>query len=158
MNVPLYEKIWMAAAAALIVAFLTMIILGAAGSALQPPSHVETINPATARTDARFARPGTTFNDSGATVVVLSAMFSFEPAEIRVPAGRPVTFRITSPDVTHGFQIVGTNANTMVIPGYISRFTTTFAQPGEYLIVCNEYCGLGHHVMGARLLVEERTP
>ena len=37
----------------------------------------------------------------------------------------------------------------MVIPGYVSEFTTVFERPGEYLIVCNEYCGLSHHVMHA---------
>jgi cytochrome c oxidase subunit 2 len=70
-------------------------------------------------------------------------------------SGRPVTFRLTSPDVVHGFQIVGTNANLMVVPGYVSEVTTTFPRAGEYLVVCNEYCGLSHHLMAARLIVEE---
>ena len=68
-----------------------------------------------------------------------------------------VTFRLTSVDVIHGFQIVGTNANTMVVPGYVSEFTTVFDRPGEYLIVCNEYCGLSHHVMHATLIVTPRA-
>jgi cytochrome c oxidase subunit 2 len=33
--------------------------------------------------------------------------------------------------------------------------TTTFRRPGEYLIVCNEYCGLAHHLMQAKVVVEE---
>ena len=68
--------------------------------------------------------------------------------------GRPVRFRITSPDVLHGFQIVGTNVNLTVAPGYVSEGTTTFTEPGEYLVVCNEYCGLGHHNMYSRIVVE----
>ena len=84
--------------------------------------------------------------------------FAFNPAVIHVPVGKPVTFRLTSTDVTHGFLIVGTNANTMVVPGYVSQFTTTFKQRGEYLIVCNEYCGVGHHLMSAKLIVEEAAP
>ena len=154
MNVPLYEKIWMWASGVLIVAFLTTIVVGVAGSALQPPSHVETIDPRSVWSDARFAKRGVTVDERGATVVVIAMMFAFQPAEIRVPVGRPVTFRTTSSDVTHGFQIVGTNANTMVVPGYVSQFTTVFRTPGEYLIVCNEYCGLSHHVMHATLIVE----
>ena len=35
---------------------------------------------------------------------------------------------MTSADVTHGFMIAGTNANTMLLPGYISQFTTVFPQ------------------------------
>lgn len=154
MNVPLYEKFWMWASALIIVAFLTTIVVGVAGSALQPPSHVETIDPKSVWGDARFARRGVTVDEHGATVVLIAMMFAFQPAELRVPAGRPVTFRMTSSDVTHGFQIVGTNGNTMVVPGYVSQFTTVFKAPGEYLIVCNEYCGLSHHLMSAKLIVE----
>ncbi len=154
MNVAFYEKLWMWASGVLIVAFVTTIVAGLAGSALQPPSHVETIDPTAVWTDPRFANPGVTTDSAGTTVVAVGMMFAFVPNEIRVPAGRPVTFRLTSADVTHGFQIVGTNGNTMVVPGYVSQFTTVFRDPGEYLIVCNEYCGLGHHLMSAKLIVE----
>jgi cytochrome c oxidase subunit 2 len=156
MNVALYEKIWMWAAGILIAAFLVTLVTGLAGSSLQPPSHVETIDPTTVDQDPRFAQPGVTEGPDGATVVVVSSMFAFTPAELRVPANRPVTFRITSRDVIHGFQIVSTNGNAMVVPGYISQFTTTFRKPGEYLIVCNEYCGTGHHMMHAVINVEAR--
>ena len=158
MNVPLYEKLWMGASAFLIVAFLITIAVGVAGSALQPPSHVETIDPTAVEQDPRFAQPGVTVHERGVTVVVVGSMYAFTPNEIRVPANRPVTFRLTSRDVTHGFQIVGTNGNTMVVPGYVSQFTTTFREPGEYLIVCNEYCGIGHHMMHAVINVEAGSP
>ncbi len=154
MNVAFYEKIWMWAAGVLILAFLVTITVGVAGSALQPPSHVETIDPTKIWNDARFQQRGVSVDAHGATVIAVAMMFAYTPAEFRVPAGRPVTFRLTSADVTHGFQIVGTNGNTMIVPGYVSQFTTVFREPGEYLIVCNEYCGLGHHLMQAKLIVE----
>jgi len=157
-NVAFYEKLWMWAAGVLIVAFLATIAVGVAGSALQPPSHVETIDPTQVFKDPRFAHPGVTVDANGATVVAFGLMYGFTPPEIRVPAGKRVTFRMTSTDVTHGFLIVGTNANTMLVPGYVSQFTTVFQRPGEYLIVCNEYCGLGHHLMSAKLIVEEAQP
>ncbi len=158
MNVPLYEKIWMWMAGGLIVGFVATVLITSIGGALQPPSHVETIDPTQVWRDPRFAHPGVTVNHEGATVVAVGMMFAFNPAVIRVPAGKPVTFRMTSSDVTHGFLIVGTNANTMLVPGYVSQFTTRFRQPGEYLIVCHEYCGLGHHLMSAKLIVEEAEP
>jgi cytochrome c oxidase subunit 2 len=71
-----------------------------------------------------------------------------------VPVDTPIRFRITSPDVLHGFQVVGTNANLVIVPGYVSEMITTFPEPGEYLIVCNEYCGTAHHSMYGRLIVE----
>jgi len=155
MKVPLYEKIWMWASGVLVVAFVVTIVVGLAGSALQPPSHVETIDPTKVWNDPRFKQRGATPTAAGTTVVMIAMMFAYQPAEVRVTAGKPVTFRLTSSDVTHGFSIVGTNGNTMVVPGYISQFTTVFRTPGEYLIVCNEYCGLSHHLMFAKLIVEE---
>lgn len=158
MKVALYERLWMWAAGGLIAAFVATILVTAIGGALQPPSHVETIDPATVWNDPRFAHTGVTITARGATVIAVGMMFAFVPNEIHVPAHRPVTFRLTSADVTHGFEIVGTNGNTMLVPGYVSQFTTTFDRPGEYLIVCNEYCGLGHHLMSAKLIVEESKP
>jgi cytochrome c oxidase subunit II len=43
--------------------------------------------------------------------------------------------------------------NTMVVPGYVSRIHTTFAQTGEMLMPCHEFCGLGHSQMIARVRV-----
>ena len=135
--------------------FVAAIFYTAGAQAVAPPSHVETIDPTTVFTASEFSDFGVTETEDGQIEVkVVSMMFTFLPPEIRVPVGRPVTFRITSPDVIHGLQVVGTNANTMVIPGYISQFRMSFPQPGEYLIVCNEFCGLGHHDMQAKLIVE----
>jgi cytochrome c oxidase subunit 2 len=82
-------------------------------------------------------------------------MFSFSPDPIEIPANTPVTFRITSGDVVHGFEIVGTNANAMAIPGYVSQFTMVF-KPGEYALGCNEYCGILHHTMVGKVIVKEQ--
>jgi cytochrome c oxidase subunit 2 len=155
MRVDLYERLWLWGAALLIALFLATLGYAAVSQNFRPPSHVETIDPTTVREDPRFAEPRVVADpDGGVTVIGLAVTFAFQPAEIRVPANRRVTFRLTSADVVHGFQIVGTNANVMVVPGYVSRFSTIFARPGEYLILCNEYCGLGHHLMSAKLIVE----
>lgn len=158
MQVGLYERLWMWAAGGLIVVMLGTLGYAVVIQGLRPPSHIETIDPQAARSDPRFATTGVATNPDGSvTVTGLAAMFAFDPGEIRVPARKRVTFRLTSPDVTHGFQIVGTNGNAMIVPGYVTQFTTVFPRAGEYLIVCNEYCGLGHHVMSGKLIVEE-TP
>ena len=158
MNIDAYEKFWMWASVGIIGIFLLSIGFTTFGQAITPPSHVETIDPESVRTDAEFGKPGVTLNaDGSATVVVQAFLFAFRPNEIRVPKGVPVKFRLTSPDVIHGFGIAQTNGNTMVIPGYVSQFTLTFDKAGEYLIVCNEFCGLGHHNMYAKLIVEDGT-
>ncbi len=155
MYVDLYERMWMWAAAVIIVLFLGAMVVTTAVQAVQPPSHVETIDPTALANHPEFAQPAVTARPDGSVVVpVVTAMFSFAPDPIEVPAHVPVTFRITSADVIHGFAVVGTNANAMALPGYVSQFTVTFAKPGEYTIACNEYCGLMHHAMVGKVIVK----
>ena len=82
-------------------------------------------------------------------VDILAFQWSFRPSRVELSNPREVVIRIYSIDVIHGFQIVGTNVNAMVLPGYI---TTILWRPphsvnGSLLTVCNEYCGIGHHDM-----------
>jgi cytochrome c oxidase subunit II len=154
-QVALYERIWMWAATVLIVLFLGAIFVTAGAQAIQPPSHIETVDPTTLGSHPEFGAPVMTTRPDGSVVVpVVAGMFSFNPDPIEVPAHVRVTFRLTSMDVIHGFEVVGTNANAMAIPGYVSQFTVTFAKPGEYTIACNEYCGLMHHGMVGKLVVK----
>jgi cytochrome c oxidase subunit II len=155
MNVEFYERIWMWAAVVLLLLFAGTVLVTATGDAVHPPSHIETIDPQALASDPEFGNPSVKLqSDGGAVVSVVAQMFSFSPDPIEIPANQPVTFRITSADVIHGFEVVGTNANAMAIPGYISQFTVTF-RPGEYIIGCNEYCGLAHHTMVGKLIAKE---
>jgi cytochrome c oxidase subunit II len=155
MHVHVYERIWMWAATGLIALFVGCIVLTSAVQAVQPPSHVETLDPTRITEHPEFGKPVITTRADGSVVVpVVAGMFNFTPDPIEVPANVPVTFRLTSMDVLHGFEIVGTNANAMAIPGYVEQFTVTFQKTGEYPIVCNEYCGLLHHNMVGKLIVK----
>lgn len=155
MQVELYEKIWMWAATGLLVLFVGIIIFTSVHSAVQPPSHVETIDPKTLSMHPEFSTPGVRLRPDGSAVaVVVGGMFAFAPDPIEVPVNRPVTFRMTSADVLHGFEVVGTNANAMMIPGYVTQFTVMFSRTGEYVVGCNEYCGLLHHNMVGKLIVK----
>jgi cytochrome c oxidase subunit 2 len=156
MDVDRYERAWMWAATGMLALFLTAIIVTAAVGGNHPASHIETVDPDTLGVEGEFASPRVTEAADGVLTVAMRAeLFVFRPDVVRVPAGRRVRFRISSPDVLHGFQIVGTNVNMTVAPGYVSEAETTFARPGRYLVVCNEYCGLGHHVMQSTIIVEE---
>jgi cytochrome c oxidase subunit 2 len=157
MKVDLYEKIWMWGVAVMLSLFFASTAIGALRDSVHPPSHVETIDPTRVMADARFRTPGVSVNAAGHVQVrVVGMTFAWLPADITVPASTPVTLRVTSMDVVHGFEIVRTDGQTMVLPGYVSQFTTTF-DAGEYLITCNEYCGVGHHTMAAKLHVVPRA-
>jgi cytochrome c oxidase subunit 2 len=154
-HVELYEQIWMWMGAVIIVLFLGAIVGPAVTMAINPPSHVETIDPETLSGHPEFATGSVTTGPDGQLVVsVIASMFSFGPDPIEVPVNQPVTFRVTSSDVLHGFEVVGTNANAMAIPGYVSQFTVTFPRAGEYIVACHEYCGLLHHAMVGKLIVK----
>lgn len=95
-----------------------------------------------------FAAPDVRVDDSGAVEAsIVARAFSFSPAVVEVPVDTEVTFRMTSADVIHGFQVKGTGINVELIPGEISELTYTFREPGEYPLICNQYCGAAHQNM-----------
>jgi len=145
----------------LLIAAVAAIIFGAifwAAVAMEriPPSNGATIDPKTLHVSGEFAEAnlGTTVDPSGSVVSrLVTAQFQFTPSCIVVPQGRPVTLRLSSPDVIHGILVIGTNVNTMVVPGYISQVRTVFNHTGDLLMPCHEFCGLGHSQMLATVRV-----
>jgi cytochrome c oxidase subunit 2 len=149
------ERRWAIVVAVIIVfIILTMVATGLHWAAM-PPSRVETIDPRTLHVAGEFVESnlGTTLADGKAIVRLIAQQYSFEPQCIVVPAEMPVTFRGTATDVIHGFVVGTTNANVMLIPGFVATFTTTFRKTGEQLMPCHEYCGTGHEAMWARVQV-----
>lgn len=150
-----FEEIWLIFAVVIIIG--SMIITGYQAFALGmgPPSGKEVIDPQKVDEIAPFNNPGVfEVGDKEYEVVMTLQAFSFDPGEIEIPAGSTVHFKMTSKDVVHGIQIVDTNVNAMVPPGHIQTITQTFDEPGEYLILCNEYCGTGHQLMSATITVK----
>ena len=74
-----------------------------------------------------------------------------------VQAGQLVEFQITSADVNHGFAIYRDKthilAQAQAMPGYVNKLQMRFSEPGEYEVLCLEYCGLAHHAMRAVIKV-----
>jgi cytochrome c oxidase subunit 2 len=153
------ERRWAIVVGVIVAAIVLMMIVTGLHWAAMPPSRVETIDVKTLHLSGEFVEGqlGTTLDADGKVMVRLIAQqYSFEPQCIVVPAGMPVTFRGTATDVIHGFLVGTTNANTMLIPGFVATFTTTFQKPGEHLMPCHEYCGTGHEAMWARVQVLPR--
>lgn len=102
------------------------------------------------REDGRVAVP------PGGDAYMLAARYAFYP-ELVLRAGEEYRIWISSVDALHGFSIVGgrQNINLEIAPEHVYGGTFTPEKAGEYLIVCNEYCGLGHHGMQGRIIVEE---
>jgi cytochrome c oxidase subunit 2 len=157
MEIHRYEKIWTVAALLIIVGFIATVTYGTVGAGVKMVDDSGgTVDPESLD-DTEFSDPGVTqVGEDEYEVHVVARQFLFQPGTtepIRVPANSEVTFYVTSPDVVHGFELVGTNVNTMVIPGQVAEVTVRFDEPGEYGIVCHEYCGGGHHTMAGQLVV-----
>ncbi|MGO4395462.1 cytochrome C oxidase subunit II [Variovorax sp. M-6] len=153
------ERRWSWVVACVIgVVFAVMAYSGLHWTAMSP-SGVETIDASRLHLSGEFIESnlGTAIQpDRTAIVRLIAQQYSFVPACVVVPAGTPVRFRVTSPDVVHGFLVTGTNVNTMVIPGYVAEVRTRFDAPGDHLMPCHEYCSVGHEGMWARVKVLDR--
>ncbi|AAL63427.1 cytochrome c oxidase subunit II [Pyrobaculum aerophilum] len=142
------EKIWVGVVAAMTIIFLGALAYAAWVIGLQVPGgDVQLVDPQKALTELR---PGVREIAPGRyEVTVVGRMWQWFPRNITLVDPVEVKFRLTALDVIHGFQIVGTNVNVMVFPGYVAEITWKVPPDakGTYLVICNEYCGLGHHEM-----------
>jgi cytochrome c oxidase subunit II len=158
MHMHKFEKAWLTFGIGSLLVFLTVLGVSAFYLGNQPPSCLATIDPEKVDTTAPFNEPGlkkVEGKDWDYELVYAASAFSYSPAEVEVPYGAKVKIIATTKDVVHGFEVAGSNINMMLEPGYISEHVTTFDKTGEYLIVCNEYCGVGHHMMSSKIKVVE---
>jgi cytochrome c oxidase subunit 2 len=156
-HVHTYEKWWIVLSVIMLVALTAAVGISAFVVGIQVPSPEARVDPKTVAQTPPFDNPGLRELAPGkydAYVLAQASPWKFYPSEIRVPVGATVTFYVTSVDVQHGFKVEGTNINMMILPGQVSKLTTTFNQAGEFPYVCTEYCGVGHQNMFGKIVVE----
>jgi len=143
------ELRWAVVVGAVVAVIFAATIFAAVAMHMTPPGSVETIDPATLHLgEFAEANLGTRVSGDGQVIVrIVATQFAFVPRCVVVPVGQPVSLRVSSPDVIHGLLVMGTNVNTMVVPGYVSQVRTVFSQTGDHLMPCHEFCGLGHSQM-----------
>jgi len=157
-TVYLYELAWILPSIAIPVGMLAALTVTAFGAGIHLPTAEGRLDSTRVAETAPFDKPGVTMTRPGHYDVVLTGqIWTFLPAEIRIPAGSTVTFTATSRDVVHGFMIPGANVNVMLLPGEVARVTARFDRPGEYPMICHEYCGIAHHTMAGKVIVEPRS-
>ena len=148
------EKLWMTAGVAMLLVFLSIIGFAAVADNLNPPTGSTAIDPTKVSQTPPFDKPGLRkLADGSYEAYYIAQVFMFLPNTITVPAGSKVTFYVTSPDVVHGFYIARTDVNMMVVPGWVNTQTHVFKTKGTYLLLCHEYCGIGHQNMAAKIEV-----
>jgi cytochrome c oxidase subunit 2 len=158
MQIENLEKKWLYVATAMVSLFVILLGIGAVFLHVNPPSHWETIDSASLHLGSEFAEDKLgvqpdTLPDGTIQVTLVAARYGFFPREIVIPADKKIQFRMASLDVLHGAHIPMTNMGTMIVPGHVSEVTTVFPKPGEYPLLCNEYCGMGHDHMWSKVTV-----
>jgi cytochrome c oxidase subunit 2 len=155
LHVEKYERIFLYLTVAVLVAAFAAIIMSVVESNIHLPEKSATIDPAELEATPPFDAPGLyQVGENEYQAVIVAQAFVFTPDEITVPEGATVTFLVASKDVIHGFMIPRTNVNVMVIPGQVTEITQTFKDAGEHQIICHEFCGIGHHQMYGKVVVE----
>lgn len=157
MHIHRLEKIWLIFGISMLAIFLVVLGIGTFAMGMTPPgsAHHYSVDPETVAETEPFNEPGLRqVGDNEYEAVMLAYAFGYSPNQMEVPAGAKVHFIVTSTDVVHGFAIPGTNVNFMAVPGEVSTVTHTFNKPGEYLVLCNEYCGIAHEMMKTTIIVK----
>ena len=90
----------------------------------------------------------------GADVYLGAVSFQWLPI-LKLQKGVEYTLHLSSLDVNHGFSLYPINVNFQVVPGYDYGLRVTPNASGDFRIICNEFCGIGHHTMVGRVIVED---
>ena len=87
-------------------------------------------------------------------IAIVAKRFAFEPARVEVAEGERIRLVVSSGDGVHGVEIKKFRVHKKVPRGG-DRVTIDFvaSAPGEFPILCSEYCGKGHEDMTGTLVV-----
>jgi cytochrome c oxidase subunit 2 len=74
---------------------------------------------------------------------------------LRLLKGRPVKLLLRAKDVLHNFTVAQFRVKMDMVPGMVTYLWLEPTVTGEYDILCEELCGIGHYAMRGRVIVEE---
>jgi len=92
---------------------------------------------------------------AGTDIYMLARIWEWWPI-LELEKGKTYRLHLSSMDWQHGFSLQPVNINIQVHPNYEMVLTIKPTQAGEFSVVCNEYCGVGHHTMLGRIRVVEK--
>ncbi|MEI6413680.1 MAG: cytochrome C oxidase subunit II [Pseudomonadota bacterium] len=92
---------------------------------------------------------------AGSDVYLVARLWEWWPL-LELEKDKTYRLHLSSMDWQHGFSLQPLNVNFQVIPGYDMVVTLTPDQAGEFTVLCNEYCGIGHHTMLGKIYVVDK--
>jgi cytochrome c oxidase subunit 2 len=91
---------------------------------------------------------------AGSDIYMLGRLWQWYPI-LDLEKDKSYRLHLSSMDWQHGFSLQPVNINLQIVPGYEMVITVAPDQAGEYAVICNEYCGIGHHTMLGKIYVRE---
>ena len=92
---------------------------------------------------------------AGSDIYLRAMKWQWYPV-MQLVKGETYRLHISSMDLNHGFSLQPVNINLQVLPGYDYVATIVPTSSGDFTIVCNEYCDVGHHTMTGKIIVVEK--
>lgn len=86
-------------------------------------------------------------------VRVAAQRFRFDPNAIALKLNQPVTFVLHTQDVPMGFSLPDFNLRTDLLPGRVTTLHLVPDKLGEFVFLCDVFCGSGHEQMNGVLTV-----
>ncbi|MEX1033864.1 MAG: c-type cytochrome [Cellvibrionaceae bacterium] len=77
--------------------------------------------------------------------------------EMHLPVDKPVKILLRSKDVLHDYSVAQFRVKMDMVPGSVTYLWLTPTVTGTYDILCEELCGIGHHIMRGRVVVEDEA-
>jgi cytochrome c oxidase subunit 2 len=114
----------------------------------------EVVDQYTVRTEGAFNTP-VVKPPVGSDIYLVGRLWQWWPI-FELEKDQSYRLHISSIDWQHGFSLQPANINLQVLPGYDMVLTVTPNKVGKESIVCNEYCGIGHHNMLGTIYVVEK--
>jgi cytochrome c oxidase subunit 2 len=74
---------------------------------------------------------------------------------VHLPLGLPVKTNLRSKDVLHDFAVAQFRVKMDMVPGLVTYLWFTPTKLGQYEILCEELCGIGHHTMRGMVVIDE---
>lgn len=74
--------------------------------------------------------------------------------DMHLPLGKPIKMLLRSIDVLHDFYVPQFRAKMDLVPGMVTYYWLTPTREGTFEILCAELCGVGHHAMRGKVVVE----
>ena len=88
-------------------------------------------------------------------ISITAKRFEFNPSVVQLKLGVPVMLELTSLDRLHGFSVPELGIRVDVEAGGVARVSVTPEATGEYVFLCDIFCGGGHSEMQGRIVVTE---